>query len=115
MQIHSKEAPVRRRVIILFLSHAWRHPFYVVALLLGMPITVLLHQFVPQLIVAQVLGRLSTGQFQPHNIWGSFGHDILLFALVFFAGNVVAWRSMIVVMWKLGELVLYDIYVRVFD
>jgi ATP-binding cassette subfamily B protein len=117
MSVHTKgkESSSSRETIALFWHHAWCHPGYVIALIVGMPMTVLLHQFIPQLIVAQVLGRLSTGQFQPHNLWGSFGQDIVLFALVFFAGNVVAWRSMIVIVWKLEAHVLYDMSTRIFS
>lgn len=104
-----------QKTLLFFWQHAWKYPKYVLGLLLGMPITLLLHQFLPPLIIAGVLDRLSKGQFTPGDLWGSFGNDILLFALLIMAGGVVAWRIMIICIWKLEALVVRDIQRQVFN
>jgi len=44
----------------------------VVACLLAAPLTILVDTIAPPLIVARVLNRLSTGDYQPNQLWASF-------------------------------------------
>jgi ATP-binding cassette subfamily B protein len=104
-----------KQTILLFWRLAWRYPRHVIGLIVGMPVTILFHQYLPALIIATVLNRLSTHQYVSGDIWGSFGQTLIIYAVVFFLGNVVFWRLMIVVLWKLEGLVTRDISRQVFE
>ncbi|HSE29409.1 MAG TPA: ABC transporter ATP-binding protein [Candidatus Saccharimonadales bacterium] len=97
-----------------FWRHAWKYPKFVIALLIAMPVTISL-QFFPSLIAAGALDRLSTGQFDANNLWGSFGSSIILYAIVSVLGGVVAWRVVIALIWRLEAKVLRDINIEVFN
>ncbi len=64
-----------RKTLYIFWQHAWRYPKYVLGLLISVPLTMLVHQFLPPIIAANVLDRLSAGDFTPNDLWGSFGND----------------------------------------
>jgi ATP-binding cassette subfamily B protein len=81
-----------KQVARFYWSHVKRHPFSFYGTLLFVPLTVLCGQILPPLIVANVIRRLTTGQFVAHQPWQSFSHSILLYAgLIFFTG-FVSWR-----------------------
>ncbi len=97
-----------------FWRHAWNYPSYVIALLVLVPLTLLIHQFLPPLITANILDRLSRGDYVSGDLWGSFGNDLLLYGALVIFGGAIAWRVVIVILWKLEGLVQRDIYERIF-
>jgi ATP-binding cassette, subfamily B, bacterial len=103
-----------KKTLTIYWHHAWHYPKYVIGLLFAMPLTLLTQQFLPPLIAANVLDRLSRGDFTPNNLWGSFGSDLLLYAILSIFGGVVAWRVIIVLVWKLEAMVARDLYQRLF-
>lgn len=103
-----------QQTLRLFWEHAWRYPKYVVGILTTVPITVLVQQFIPPLIVADVLSRLSSGNFVHNDLWGSFGHSLALYAALVLIGNAIAWRVVVMMIWKLEATVHRDMWQRIF-
>ena len=62
-----------RETLRLYWKTAWDYPRYVVGVCLSIPITILLGNFLPPLILARVLNRLSHGDYQAHNLWQALG------------------------------------------
>jgi ATP-binding cassette subfamily B protein len=90
------------------------YPYSFIGICLVIPVTVLCGQFLPPLILARVLHRLSAGQFIAHQPLQSFGHEILIYAsLVAFTG-FGTWRIIDILGWKLEGSVLRDIARDVF-
>jgi ATP-binding cassette subfamily B protein len=94
---------------------AWQHPKHVIALFIAGPLTVLIYSFLPPLIMAGVLNRLSKGDYQAGDIWGSFGPSLVTYAGLMFFGGVVAWRIVDILTWHLEGKVERDLARRVFD
>ncbi|MEI9913415.1 MAG: hypothetical protein WDN66_00125 [Candidatus Saccharibacteria bacterium] len=80
-----------------------------------MPITTLEQNFLPPLIVANIINKLSKGDYMHNHIWSSFGPDIILYALLTFAGSIIFWRAVDTLVWKLEANVQRDIARRVFN
>ena len=104
-----------RATMRLFWTHMRQYPLSVTVLFIGIPITILIYQFLPPLIMANVMNRLSNGDFTQHDLWGSFGNDLLLYAALVFVGGTILWRAMIVVLWRLEGNVTRDLAKRIFD
>ncbi|MGH7196685.1 MAG: ABC transporter ATP-binding protein [Candidatus Saccharimonadales bacterium] len=104
-----------RQTVHLFWQHAWRYPHYVIGLAIAVPATILVHQFLPPLIAATVLERISKGDFESGDLWSSFGTDLALYAALVIVGGSFAWRIVIWLIWKLEMLVVRDIHQRVFS
>lgn len=98
-----------------FWRKAWRYPGYVIGLIIAVPINQLLRYFLPPLIAADILDRLSRGDFKQNDIWGSFGNDILLYAALIGFTGIVAWRIIIILIWRLEGMVMRDIYQETFS
>lgn len=68
------------------------YPKQSLAIVLLAPVTVLINGYLPALILAGVLSRLSQHHFQSGHIWASFGPQIVLYATLLFTGMFL-WRA----------------------
>lgn len=98
-----------KQTLLLYWQHAWKYPQYVIGLFTAIPITLLIHQFLPPLIAASVLDRLSRGDFTEGKLWESFGTELLIYGGLALLGGVVAWRIVVVLTWKLEAKVSKDL------
>lgn len=95
----------------------WRHAQQYKKLLAGagvaIPLTVLVNQILPPIILANVLDRLSRQDFVAGDVWGSFGPTLLLYAALLFGGSLL-WRAVDFFVWRLEANVEKDIAEEVF-
>ena len=98
-----------KKTIQLFWQHAWNYPRYVLGLLIVVPINILAQQFLPPLIAASVLDRLSSGDFENGELWASFGSELLWYSGLTLLSVVVFWRLIIFMVWKLESYVMRDL------
>jgi ATP-binding cassette, subfamily B, bacterial len=94
--------------------HAWKYRRYVIGLLIAMPIAVVSLALVPPIIAADILDRLSAGDFSSGEVWQSFGKDIVLYSVIVLSSAVIVWRIVIYLIWKLESHVQRDLYHRMF-
>ncbi len=94
---------------------AIRYPRLVVGALLAIPFAALANPVVAPLIVSHVLTRLSEGDFETGQTWGSFNGEILAYAAITCLGLMVAWRVVDAFAWRLEAKVARDLAQRSFD
>jgi ATP-binding cassette subfamily B protein len=111
----SEKKNYTKLTVRLFWQHAWRYPHLVIGLLVSIPVTILIYQVLPPLILAKVLNRLSRGDFQPHHIWASFGTDLITYAVLVMFGGVIMWRIVDTFCWRLEGKVERDLARRIYD
>lgn len=99
----------------LFWRSVRRYPLILWPLLLSVPINVVLNDFVAPYIVSNVLSRLSTGEFDATNIWGSFGPSILGYSAAVIGAGIIGWRITVWLIWQLGATAQRDLAMMVFD
>lgn len=103
-----------RDTLRFYWNHAWRYPALTLGLLLGTPVTTFIHQFIPPLLFAAILNRLSTGDFTHGQLWQSFGSDLLVYAIFILIGTIAGWRIIVILIWKLEAKVVRNINQEVF-
>jgi ATP-binding cassette subfamily B protein len=100
------------------LRYYWRHvrnyPRLFIGVLFTIPLTILLNGFLPTLIVASVLSRLSQGNFEPHHLWNSFGPELVVYAALLLIGHYT-WRLVDHFVWQLEMNIQRDLAEEVFD
>lgn len=74
----------------------------------------LLMRFLPPLVIANVLDKLSAGDYTS-DIWASFGGDIITYATFSLIGGVVLWRLAVIFLWKLELFVVRDMHQDIFN
>jgi ATP-binding cassette subfamily B protein len=103
-----------RQTISLFWRHSLKYPGYVWSLFGIVPVTVVLGSFVLPLITANILGELSDGRYNHHNLLASFGPQIFWYAAASIASGVVGWRVALWLDQKLELNVVRDLTQSVF-
>lgn len=106
---------ITNQILKTYWKYAWQHKKYVIALLITIPFANIFLRFVPPIIVADILNRLSKSQFTTGDPWASFSTDILLYGAVLMLGGVLLWRIVIILVWRLEGHVTKDIYARMFN
>ncbi len=86
----------------------------IIGLLIIVPITVLVNSYLPPLILASVLSRLSQHNYISGDIWQSFGPVLLLYGALIFSG-ILLWRVVDYFMWGLELSVQQRMAEEVFD
>lgn len=101
--------------IRLFLHHAFKYKRYTVTLLFSVLISVLIMSYLQPYIQSLILQKISDGNYNPNDLWGSFSTELLWYAGAVIASGIVGWRINIWLIWTLEMKVLRDIAQRVFD
>lgn len=104
-----------KETIRIYWQHVWRYPKYVIITLIALPATILVNSFLPPLIVADILNRLSTHNYQAGDVWGSFGPSLILYTVLVIVGSRVGWRIVDNCNWRLESKVQRDMAERIYN
>jgi ATP-binding cassette subfamily B protein len=103
-----------KQTLSLFWTNARQYPHFLWPLLVSVPITVLIFDYLLPYVTATILSRLATGNFDPHNVWGSFGTLVLLYSAGSILSGVVGWRVNIWLIWNLENNTVRDLSGKIF-
>src|SRR5690348_1419945 len=106
--------PRTNKVASYYWRHMKRYPGLLAGLLISVPVITLVNSYIPPLILANVLNKLTKHQYQGHHIWPSFGHDIVIYVLALVIG-LALWRVVDFFSWKLEQHVQQNMAEEVFD
>ncbi len=90
------------------------YKWWVIAILIVVPLAALTLFFLPPLVVAGVLQRVTSGNYIPGDVWGSFGRPILIYAGLSALGGIALWRLAVYLIWSLHQRVVQSIHREVF-
>lgn len=106
---------INKLIFQFYWKEAWRYPKFAGGIVLILPVTVFFHQFLPPLIAAKVLDKLTVRAYQPQELWQVFGSSLMWYTAATFLGAVLLWRLTILLNWSLENYVIRDITRRAFD
>jgi ATP-binding cassette subfamily B protein len=104
-----------KAIIRFYIKQQLRYPRLLAGMLLVHPLAVLFLRYLPALIVANILNRLSTQDFVRGNLWGSFGSSMVWTIAIEGIGGIVLWRIVVYFNWRLEGLVVRNINRDVFN
>ncbi len=104
-----------KQILSLYWRHAWRYKWYVIGLYITVPAAIFTFRFLPPLIIANILKRMSNHDYIPGDIWGSFGPQFALYTALSVLGGILMWRIAIILIWQLEMRVIQDLHQKVFD
>jgi ATP-binding cassette subfamily B protein len=100
-------------VMAFYWRHVRAYPLYLWGTALSIPLTILVNTFLPPLILATVLTRLSQHDFTPHHLWASFGPLLVAYFGLLFIG-IGTWRVVDWFVWRLEWNIQQDLAEEVF-
>ena len=104
-----------KATLVYFVRQATRYPWKLAGVLIVMPLTILSGSYITSLIVANVLNRLSRHDYNPNNIWASFGVDLIVYSALQIGGPIIGWRVFDFFAWRLEGKVERNIAQEIFD
>jgi ATP-binding cassette, subfamily B, bacterial len=104
-----------KTIVRFYVREQLRYPHLLFGMLISHPFAILFLRFLPALIVADILRRLSEQDFTKGDLWGSFGSSMIWVILLEALGGIVLWRVVVYFNWKLEGYILRDINRKVFD
>lgn len=110
-----KNKSTTTQTIALFWHHATRYKRLLIPLIFCVPVTVLVMDFLRPYILSIVLRKISNHQYDPNNLWGSFGSEIITYSLATVSSAIVGWRLNVWFIWNLEIRVVRDISQRIFE
>ena len=97
-----------------YFAHVRQYPKLLTGVLISVPITIFVNNFLPSLIVAHVLSQLSTHTYAKDQIWPVFGVYLIAYIAILLIG-IATWRLVDHFAWRLEAEVGRDMARRVFD
>ena len=97
-----------------YLARVRAYPVLLTGVLLTVPFTILVNAYLPPLIVANVLSKLSTNNYAASDLWPVFGLQLVLYTFLLL-GGIATWRLVDFFAWKLEAKVQRDIAEIVFE
>lgn len=108
-------AQTAKQVFTFYWHQVIAYPIPLAGLLIALPITVFVTNFLPPLILADVLERLSQGDYVRSHPWQSFSREIILYVLITMSGSIIFWRIVDAFVWTLEGRVLRDLARKTFN
>lgn len=102
------------RSVRFFIRKAWQHKALLIGALLAVPAASLFLYYIPPVIIAGMLDRLSTGDYVQGDLWGSFGSSLVWYAVLTLLSGTLLWRIAVFCHWNLEMRVLRSIHQEVF-
>lgn len=112
---NDSQRSINKLTIQLFIHHAFRYKRYAITLLITTAVAMLIMNYLQPYIQAIILQRISEGDYDKNDLWGSFNTELLLYGAAVISSGVIGWRLNIWMIWMLEMKVLRDIGQRVFD
>lgn len=110
----NKKASTAKLTLSLFWNHITRYKRLLVPMLITIPLTVFVMDFMQPYIMSLVLEKISRGNYDPQNLWGSFGPYIITYAILTFMTAVAGWRLNVWLIWNLELKVTRDLAYKVY-
>lgn len=101
------------KAAIYYLNHARFYPKQFFGVILTVPLTIFINAYLPSLIVADVLSKLSHNHYNHQQIWPVFGWALIAYVIILLFG-VLTWRLVDFFAWRLEAKVQRDISEEVF-
>lgn len=111
----SKSKSNVKQTISLFWQHATQYKRFLVPMIVMIPITIVIGEFIEPIIIANVLQKISTGNYDINNLWASFGNSLVLYSLAVIASGIIGWRIIIYCNWNLQLYVVRDISNKIYS
>ncbi len=104
-----------KKVLRVYWDEVSKYRLRLLGIGIVLPLTVLCGQYLPPLILANALEKISNQNYVPGQLWQSFGSEILTYALLVFISSFVLWRVLDILQWGLEMRVLKNLADRVFS
>lgn len=106
---------IARKTFRYYWHHMRTLPKFYIPVVTILPVNTLVNNYIPPLVLAVVLNKLSTHQYTAHRMWPEFGSYLLLYLVLSLIGGTVLWRLFDMFYWRMEGKMERKIYQEVFE
>lgn len=99
----------------LYWDEVGRHKQFFVPLVLCMPTAMFFNSYATAWVIAEVINKLTSSHIPADQLWSTFTPWIIAYIVSIGLGELVLWRLVIFLIWKLEAQVVYGLNQRGFD
>ncbi len=111
----SNKRPLASQTFRYYWRHVRKFPKLYLPSIIIYPFNVIVGTYLPPLVLAVIINRLSGHDYAPHQVWQSFGGNLVLYFVLCLIGTVLFWRIFDYMYWRLEGNVQRSINREVFD
>lgn len=104
-----------RKTFRYYSHHMRTLPKFYIPVVFILPVNTLVNNYIPPLILAVILNKLSKHEFTPHHVWPEFGGYLIIYLVLSLIGGTVLWRIFDMFYWRLEGKMERKIYQEVFE
>lgn len=110
-----KNQSYANQTLRLYWNEVSKHKRLFIPLVLCMPAAMFFNNYVTAWVISQVINRLTDSPVTADQLWSAFGPWIITYIASLAFGELVLWRLVIFLIWKLETKVVYNLNQRSFD
>ncbi|MFI5275422.1 MAG: ABC transporter ATP-binding protein [Candidatus Saccharimonadales bacterium] len=104
-----------RKTFQYYGRHMRRFPKFFIPVSIILPMNTLTNNYIPPLVLAAVLNKLSRHLYTSNHVWSDFGGYLILYLVLALIGGTVLWRIFDMFYWRLEGKMERAIYQEVFE
>lgn len=104
-----------RKTFRYYARHMRKLPKFYIPVVTILPMNTLVNNYIPPLVLAAVINKLSRHLYTPHHVWSDFGGYLILYLILALIGGTVLWRVFDMFYWRLEGKMERSIYREVFE
>ena len=104
-----------RKTIRYYWRHLRRLPKFIIPVAIILPINTLVNNYLPPLVLAVILNKLSRHEYSANTLWSDFGGYLVLYLVLALIGGTLLWRIFDMFYWRLEGKMERAIYQEVFE
>ena len=97
----SNNRALAKRTVAYYWRHMKQYPKLYIPACIILPINTLVNNYIPPLILAVILNRLSRHAYIAHHVWQDFGGYLVLYLVLSLIGGTLLWRLFDMFYWRL--------------
>ena len=104
-----------RQTIRLYWREVKNHKKLFIPLIIALPSALFLNNYASAWIISQVINKLTSETIAADQLWTTFGGWIIAYVAAIIIGELILWRLVIYLIWKLETRVVYALNNQSFD
>ena len=105
---------IARKTFRYYWYHMRELPKFYIPVAIILPVNTLVNNYIPPLVLAAVLNKLSKHQYHAGHVWSEFGTYLVLYLILSLIGGTILWRLFDMFYWRLEGKMERRIHKEVF-
>ena len=113
--VMKKDSNSMKKTLLLYWQEVRQHKKLLIPLLICIPLALFLNTYATGWIISHVINMLTTSAYDPSQLFDKYGLWIIAYVVSIGLGELVLWRVVLFLHWKMETRVIYGLNRKSFD